>query len=70
MNEINFEQEIIKLEEYVKQLESGNYELEEMLKIYEKAIKTSNKCQLKLNNIENKIEILTEKLNKSRGSND
>lgn len=70
MKELNFEKAYLKLEELVEKLENGEHELEEMLNFYEQAVKLSGVCQNKLNKIENKIEILNEKINKPRGEDE
>ncbi len=53
-----FEQSLKQLEEIVDELENGDLPIEKALKIFEEGIKLSNFCSEKLNETENKIEIL------------
>ena len=58
---INFEENIKKLEEIVKELESGNVVLDEALDKFNEAYKLSRECDLKLNEVN---EALSKILNK------
>jgi len=58
MTEIKFEEALSRLEDLVKQLESGNLSLDEALKVFEEGIKLSRWCMKKLEEAERKVEIL------------
>lgn len=60
VNEINFEEAIIKLENEVKKLESGNMTLDESICAFEEAVKLVRLCNQKLENAERRVRILTE----------
>ncbi len=60
MNKINFEEAIIKLENEVKRLESGNMTLDESISAFEEAVKLVRLCNQKLENAERRVRILTE----------
>lgn len=60
MNGGNFEGNLIRLKEVVKQLEEGNLSLEESLKYFEEGIKLYRFCNNTLNDSEQKISILLE----------
>ena len=55
---ISFENAIEKLEDIVKTLESGTLPLDEVLKIFEEGVGLIRTCHQKLNDAEQKIEIL------------
>lgn len=55
----SFETAVKKLEKIVKQMESGDLNLEEALTKYEEGMKTANRCMDLLNKTEKKIEMLT-----------
>ena len=50
-----FEQCMSELEQLIERLESGNIELEEALKTYEKGMKLSSQCQKTLKQAEERI---------------
>lgn len=56
--EISFEDAILKLEEIVSSLESGDFALEESLKLYEEGVKLVNLCNQKITNVEKSVKIL------------
>ena len=56
---IHFEQSITELEEIVRKLEKGDLTLEDSLQQYEKAMGLARRCQVVLNQAEQKIETLT-----------
>lgn len=56
--EITFEEAIDKLEEIVNSLESGDFALEESLKLYEEGVKLVNLCNKKIENVEKSVKIL------------
>lgn len=57
----NFEQSFKRLEDILKQLSSGNAELDASLKLYEEADKLIKNCNSKLKSAEQKIEMMVEK---------
>ena len=60
MEEKSFEDNLKELEEIVKNLESGNLNLEEAIKEFEKGMALSKKCTDKLEEAEKKINILVQ----------
>jgi exodeoxyribonuclease VII small subunit len=56
--DISFEKAMEKLEEIVNSLESGDFALEESLKLYEEGVKLVNLCNKKITNVEKSIKIL------------
>ena len=56
--ELSFEEAMEKLEEIVNSLESGDFKLEESLKLYEEGVKLVNLCNKKITNVEKSIKIL------------
>lgn len=56
--ELSFEEAMEKLEEIVNSLESGDFALEESLKLYEEGVKLVNLCNKKITNVEKSIKIL------------
>lgn len=50
MAEINFEKSIMRLEEIVEQLESGDASLDDAVKLYQEGIELCNKCSKKIEN--------------------
>lgn len=61
--EIKFEKALADLEKIVEALESGELALEDALKKYEEGVRLARLCTQKLEQAENKIEILTKALN-------
>lgn len=61
----SFEQSLTELEEIVKQLEDGDLELEESLKLFETGVRLSRECRERLTTAERRIEVL---LKESDGS--
>ncbi|OGX23402.1 MAG: exodeoxyribonuclease VII small subunit [Omnitrophica WOR_2 bacterium RBG_13_44_8] len=59
MEEIKFEEALSRLETIVNDLEKGGLTLEESLKKFEEGIKLSDYCVKKLEEVEKKIEILS-----------
>jgi len=55
---ISFENALERLESIVKELESGNVEIERALTLFEEGINLSKTCAKKLLKIEKKVEIL------------
>ena len=60
MNNINFEEALMKLEGEVKKLESGNMTLDQSIEAFEEAIKLVKICNEKLECAERRVRILTE----------
>jgi len=58
---ISFETAISELEQIVAQLESGDLELEQSLKLFERGIELTRVSQTKLQEAEQKVQILMEK---------
>lgn len=54
-----FEQALEKLEKNVKALESGDLSLDEVLKMFEEGVGLVKACHQKLNDAEQRIEILS-----------
>jgi len=54
----NFEELMTELEEITSKLESEKLSLDESMKLFEKGIEISKKCNTKLENAEKKITIL------------
>lgn len=59
--EVNFEQNIEKLEEIVKKLESGSISLDESLKLFETGVGIVSKCNKALDDAEQKVSVLLKK---------
>lgn len=59
--ELSFEEAMIRLEEIVDSLESGDFSLEESLKLYEEGVKLINICNTKIANVEASVKILLNK---------
>lgn len=55
---VSFEEALKELEGIVKKLESGEAKLEEALGLFERGVKLSRYCSLKLEEAEKKIEML------------
>ncbi len=53
-----FEDALARLEEIVKELESGDLPLEQSLKMFEEGIKLSRICNKRLEDAERRVEIL------------
>jgi len=62
---INFEAALSRLEEIVTTLENGIDELDKVVSLYEEGMELTEYCNKKLEKIENKIEILSEKISKN-----
>ncbi|TCS84040.1 exodeoxyribonuclease VII small subunit [Tepidibacillus fermentans] len=58
---LTFEEALERLEKIVDQLESGNVPLEFAIDLFQEGMKLAKRCHLKLDNIEQKIEVLLEK---------
>ncbi len=60
MPKTGYEESIKKLEEIVKKLESGDYSLEESIKLFEQGTKLSASCYAMLEKAEQKIVNISE----------
>jgi exodeoxyribonuclease VII small subunit len=58
MAEKKFEESLARLEEIVKELESGDLSLDLSLKLFEEGIKLSRVCNKRLEDAERRVEIL------------
>ena len=58
MNEMTFEESLAQLERAVEQLESGELPLEQALEIFETGVSMSRLCAQKLDEAEQKVELL------------
>lgn len=58
MAEEKFEEALKKLEEIVREMESGDLTLEESLKSFEEGVRLSRFCAKKLDEAERRIEVL------------
>ena len=63
----SFEQSLAELEEIVKQLEEGDLELEESLKLFESGVRLSRECRERLATAERRIEVLMKEADGSLG---
>lgn len=54
----DFESALKRVEEIVRQLESGDLPLEKSLELFEEGVKLSRFCHMKLDEAERKVEIL------------
>ena len=59
-NNITFEQSLMRLENIVKELESGDVSLDESLALFEEGVKLSGVCSNLLKNAKQKVDILIE----------
>jgi exodeoxyribonuclease VII small subunit len=55
---MDFEKNLKRLEEIVGNLEDGELQLEESLKLFEEGVKISRACNSKLNEAEEKVKLL------------
>lgn len=62
MESMKFEQAMKRLEEIVDQLESGDLELDQSIKLFEEGIKLSLFCQEELNQADGKVQRLLKNL--------
>ena len=63
-NKLNFEEALKRLEEIVQILESGVDELDKIVNLFEEGSELARYCNEKLEKVENKIDVLTKKLQK------
>ena len=60
-SELSFEQGLERLEQIVQELEKGDLALERALELFEEGMKLSVACRKKLEEAENRVEILLKK---------
>jgi len=65
---IRFEDSLKRLEEIVETLETGVEDLDKIVNLFEEGSGLVQSCNEKLTQIENKIEVLSKKLQKSRSA--
>ena len=58
MTKKSFESSLKELEQIVEQLETGDLPLERSLELFEKGVKLSRDCQQRLDEAENRVELL------------
>lgn len=58
MDELKFEEGLMRLEQIVQQLEQGEGQLDEALSLFEEGVKLARFCNKKLDEAEAKIEIM------------
>ena len=63
MAEKKFEASLARLEEIVRELETGDLPLEQSLKLFEEGIKLSRLCNKRLEEAERRVEILLKNKN-------
>ena len=59
--ELSFENAMERLEEIASMLESGDFTLDEALKLYEEGVKLIGVCETKLKKVEGSVKILINK---------
>lgn len=59
--ELSFENAMERLEEIADKLDSGDFTLDEALKLYEEGVKLIGACEEKLKNVEGSVKILINK---------
>ncbi len=55
---MDFERNLVRLEEIVGKMERGELSLDDSLKLFEEGVKLSKECHQRLNEAENKVRIL------------
>ena len=68
LNELNFEQALLALEEVVQQLESGNVPLDQSISLYERGEKLRKLCQARLDDAQARIEKIVTDANDAASS--
>ncbi|MBE6670770.1 MAG: exodeoxyribonuclease VII small subunit [Ruminococcaceae bacterium] len=58
-NKITFEEALARLEEIVRMLESGSAPLDKSLELFEEGVKLVKMCNSQLDNVEQRIKILS-----------
>ncbi len=67
---MKFEEALDKLEEIVNRLESGEGDLDEILKLYEEGTSLVKLCNRKLKEVEVKIETVTSRIKENAEANE
>lgn len=55
---MTFQQAMVRLDEIVRQLNSGNLELEKAMELFEEGLKLTQQCEVQLKAFENKMNTL------------
>ena len=55
---MDFEKKLIRLEEIVEKMESGDLQLDDSLKLFEEGVKLSRDCNQELDKAEQKVKLL------------
>ena len=63
----NFNKGLLKLEDIINKMESGDLSLEESLKYFEEGVKIHRQCHTALSDAEQRIKILSESDNYNEG---
>ncbi|WP_276922984.1 exodeoxyribonuclease VII small subunit [Faecalibaculum rodentium] len=56
--QLTFQQAMVRLDEIVRQLNSGNLELEKAMELFEDGLKLTQQCEVQLKAFENKMNTL------------
>ena len=56
--QLTFQQAMVRLDEIVRQLNSGNLELEKAMELFEEGLKLTQQCEVQLKAFENKVNTL------------
>ena len=56
--QLTFQQAMVRLDEIVRQLNSGNLELEKAMELFEEGLKLTQQCEVQLKAFENKMNAL------------
>ena len=56
--QLTFQQAMVRLDEIVPQLNSGNLELEKAMELFEEGLKLTQQCEVQLKAFENKMNTL------------
>ena len=65
-NKINIKNSFTELEKILSKLESSNLEIDEMVKLYEKGMDLTRKCKDKIQEAEQKIQIINKSNDNSK----
>ncbi len=57
-NNLSFEEHLVRAKDIIQKLESGDFTLDEMLDMYKQGVDSLSHCTSKLNDFEEKIEII------------
>lgn len=58
---LDFEQALVALESLVEKMEKGDLSLEDSLKAFEEGVKLTRECQTRLQEAEQRVQVLLEK---------